>query len=138
VLSYESAAEYLERALIAENLAVRPSIRLAPSGSLAFWIDEGISAQPRLIWMIQASYTDPQGSREDMTFGVDAENGQLRHAEKRIFHLNRTVYSLNGSTVVNVGSWPQQLTLLWNEGAPNPAEPYGYSIYQKVQNSVSA
>lgn len=137
-LSYESAAEYLERALIANELAVLPSIRLEASGWLAFWIDEGKVEQPRLIWMIHASYTDPQGSREDMIFGVDSENGQLRHAQKRTFDLNRTVYSLNGSTVVNVGSWPQQLTLLWNEGAPNPAEPYGYSIYQKVQNSAAA
>jgi len=96
---------------------------------VAFWTNDGREVVPRLVWLIDARYSTPAGAAERMTFGVDAENGELRYATPETFGLNRTAWSMN----YNSANFPNSLTWLWNEGFPSSAVPAALSAYQLSQ-----
>lgn len=131
-ISMQAAKTELEQFLAEAQQADEGSVKIGTEGSLAFWTDFGKEATPRLLWILDAQYSQG-GEPKLVRFGVDSTSGDIRYSEQRSFGLNRTVYTNAYRTTV---ATPTAGNLLWVEGSPNSGDPQAFSIYNRVINPI--
>lgn len=116
------------------GLADKGSLQLGAGGSLGFWTDGGTLEAPRLVWLIDASYSQ----NKEFSAGkyvVDATSGEILFSRGGAHGLNRTVYSNNYLSVLTA---PPASRLMWTEGNPNPQYPAALNIYNRVIYPIDA
>lgn len=94
-LSAEAATITLDEHLRASglrNIVVSPG----DQSRLGYWTNQGKEERPRLVWIVHASHSIADDSREAVDYVVDATSGDVLHLERQAVGLNRTTYTRLG------------------------------------------
>jgi Zn-dependent metalloprotease len=135
-LTLEKARAQIPLILGNAGIAEADAVRVAANGSLGYWTNKGTAPTPVLVWLINSNVI-VNGESIDLRFAIDAATGDVRQAKRISFGLNRHVYSMNYSQAIDIPRWPENLTLLWNEGNPNPSDSAAMFAYEYVSAPIA-